>query len=545
MRSRGPIPHPKALVLIGLAALVLFAFSGMLQNGFIHYDDHVYVTDNPHVKGGLSARGVRWAFSATDAGFWHPLTWLSLMADAQCFHLNPAGYHGTSLLLHLATTGLLFLVLAGLTGSVGRSAFVAALFGIHPLQVEPVAWVAARKDVLSAFFWVAAIGIYGWYAVRPGFLRYAALVAAFALGLASKPMVVTLPLILLLLDVWPLNRLTDGDGSRIPDERTRFRPVSWKTALAEKIPLVMMAAGAVAVTLFAEGKVGALKSLESFSLSQRIANALVSYVRYAGKVLWPSDLSIHYAHPGNWPLWAVAGSAILLAGVTLAVLRRLRPNPYLAVGWLWFVVTLLPVIGIVQIGSHAMADRYAYVPSIGLFLMIAWGIPDLAGRRFSARAVGPAAAILLLAALAVVSRSQVSHWRNAVTIFRHAAQVEPNNALVQNNLGAALTRAGNPAEAVGPLQEALRIRPDYVEAAFNLGSALAEKGDPEGALFWYDRALALHSEFAEAYNNKGILAARGGHLVEAAGLFRKALAIRPDYEDARLNLEKVMAAGRP
>lgn len=545
MRIPGPVPRSKRLLLIGLAALVLVSFSGVFQHDFIHYDDHVYVTDNPHVRGGLTVEGVRWALTATDAGFWHPLTWLSLMADAQLFRLNPGGFHGTSLLLHLATTALLFLVLSGLTGSIGKSAFVAALFGVHPLQVEPVAWVAARKDVLCAFFWVAAIGAYGWYALRPGALRYGALAAAFGLSLAAKPMAATLPLVLMLLDVWPLNRPAGADGSRMLDVATPFRTASWKRLVAEKVPLLMMAAGALAVTFLAEGKIGALKSLEAFTVPQRIANALVSYARYLGKALWPTDLAVHYAHPGDWPLWAVAGSAVLLAVVTLAVLRRFRRCPFLAIGWFWFLVTLLPVSGIVQVGSHAMADRYAYLPSIGLFLMVAWGVPELLGKRLSSRAgVLAAAAVLLLAVLMMTSRHQVSHWRDAVSVFRHAARVEPQNALVQNNLGAALARSGRSNEAEGPLREALRIRPDYTEAAFNLGSVLAEEGNPDEAVFWYDRALALHPRFAEAYNNKGVLAARCGRFEEAAGLFEAALSIRPGYEDARRNLERVLAEGR-
>ncbi len=542
------LPHWKALILIGLAVLVLFSFYGTFQNNFIHYDDHVYVTDNPHVRGGLSGEGIRWAFTATDAGFWHPLTWLSLMADAQLFRLNPAGYHGTNLLLHLLTTTLLFLVLSGMSGQVWPSAFAAALFGVHPLQVEPVAWVAARKDVLCAFFWVTSMWLYGWYALRPGFLRYGALAVVFSMGLMAKPMVVTLPFILLLLDVWPLNRLSFGGGSEIflQGGRRHFRSVTWKSAILEKVPLLVMAAGVISVTFFAEAKAGALKALDSFPLSERVGNALVSYVRYLGKTLWPTDLSIHYAHPGGWPLWIIVGSAVLLTVITLAVLKAFRKRPYLVTGWFWFLFTLLPVIGIVQIGSHAMADRYAYLPSIGLFLMVAWGGAGCVKNRLPSRArFLPVAAVLsLLAAFAVASRNQVAYWQDAVSVFRHAAQVEPNNALVQNNLGAALTRAGKSADAVGPLREALRIRPDYAEAAFNLGSAQAEKGNREEALFWYDRALELHPGFAEAYNNKGILAAQSGHFSEAAELFRQALEIRPDYREARSNWERVMAEHR-
>ncbi|MGV8081240.1 MAG: tetratricopeptide repeat protein [Syntrophales bacterium] len=543
-----PFTHWKTWVILGLAALVLLSFQGVFQSDFIHYDDHVYVTDNPHVRGGLSGEGIQWAFTATDAGFWHPLTWLSLMADAQLFHLNPAGYHGTNLLLHLLTTILLFVVLSGITGQGWPSAFAAALFGLHPLHVEPVAWVAARRDVLSALFWVSSVGIYGWYALRPGLLRYAVLAAVFFMGLMAKPMVVTLPFVLLLLDIWPLNRLVFGGGRETVarDGALRFRPATWKVLLLEKLPLLVMSAGIVSVTFFAEAKAGALKPLEAFSLPERLGNVLVSYVRYLGKTIWPADLSIHYAHPGSWPLWVVIGSAVLLAAITLAVLGAFRKRPYLMTGWFWFLGTLLPVIGIVQIGSHAMADRYAYLPSIGLFLMVAWGGADCLKARFPSRArfLSAAVALLLLATFAAVSRNQVSHWRDAVSIFRHAARVEPNNSLVQNNLGAALSRAGKSDDAIGPLREALRIRPDYAEAAFNLGSVLAEKGDREEALLWYDRALALQPGFAEVYNNKGILAAESGHFREAAELFQKALKIRPDYRDARSNWERVTAEHR-
>jgi hypothetical protein len=531
------------LVLIGLAALVLLSFSGVFQNGFVHYDDHVYVTDNPHVRGGLSWEGVRWALTATEAGFWHPLTWLSLMADAQAFRLNPAGYHGTSLLLHLLTTGLLFFVLSGLTGSVWRSAFAAALFGVHPLQVEAVAWVAARKDVLSAFFWVLSLGVYGWYALRPGLLRYVSLLAVFALGLASKPMVATLPLVLLLLDVWPLRRPVRGDGTRLLGGVTRFRPAAVGRLLLEKVPLAVMAALAVAVTVLAEGKAGALKSLESFTVFQRVANAVVSYVRYLGKVLWPADLSIHYGHPGDWPVWAVAGSALLLAVISVAVLSRFRKAPYLGVGWLWFLVTLLPVIGLVQIGIHSMADRYAYLPSIGLFLMASWGLADLSRGWLPSRpAAAAAVAFAVLAVLAVVTWNQVSHWRSAVTVFRHAARVEPANALVLNNLGGFLFEEGNYREAEKVLREVVRLFPSAGGFRSNLANTLYEQGSWGEAAAEYREALRLGYRKADTYADLGMALLKLGQREEGLRMLGKALELDPGNARAREHLKQ--AGGR-
>jgi len=457
--------HQHGLVLLlGLFLMILtFAtFEQVRTYDFINYDDNRYITENQHVQSGLTLEGVTWAFTTTHAANWHPLTWLSHMLDCQLYGLNPSGHHLTNLVFHIASTLLLFLVLERMTGALWRSAFVAALFALHPLHVESVAWAAERKDVLSTFFWMLTMWTYVHYVERPGFNRYLLVLLSFVLGLLSKPMLVTLPFVLLLVDYWPLGRFQFG---RLSGDRRSHTPKSSDTGdqksivlrlIREKVPFFVLCAISSILTIFAQQKIGALGSLESYTLGSRIANASVSYVRYIEKMVWPRHLAVLYPYQQMLPIWKVLGSGLLLVGVSVLVIRAVRKHPYLGVGWFWYLGTLIPVIGLVQVGKQAMADRYTYVPLIGLFVMIAWGVPDLlAGWRFR-KVVLSISTGLLLSLLMIVTNLQVKHWQNDITLFEHTLAATSNNFIIHYNLGVAFDRQGKTQEAIAHFAEALR-----------------------------------------------------------------------------------------
>ena len=461
------------------------------------------------------------------------------MLDCQLFGLRPGLHHLTSLLFHLANCVLLFLILRKMTGALWRSAFVAALFAIHPLHVESVAWVAERKDVLSAFFWFLTIWAYARYAEQPGLRRYLLVLLFFGLGLMSKPMVVTLPFVLLLLDYWPLGRLQWQNVRTVSEfdipGASLFRLI-W-----EKIPLFALTAATIIATVVVQEKVGALKSLEAFPLQTRIANALVSYISYMAKMIWPHKLAVYYPHPGTIPVWQVAGSGLLLLCVSVLVIKAAKNRPYLAVGWLWYLGTLVPVIGLVQVGSQAMADRYTYLSLVGLFIMIAWGLPGLlAGWHHRRNAFAIASAILLLGCV-VGTWWQVGHWQNSTTLFQHTVKVTSDNHFAHNNLGVALARGGRLDEATYHYSQALRIKPDRAEVHNNLGNALAAQGNVDRAVGHYYQALEIDPHNARAYNNLGNLLANQGKTEEAINHYTEALKLEPDYAGAHYNLGTVLA----
>jgi tetratricopeptide (TPR) repeat protein len=521
-----------ALLLLVIA--VGTAFWPVLHNGFVSYDDEKYVTRNRHVQMGLGAESLRWALTTFEAANWHPLTWASHMLDWQLWGERPLGHHLSSLLLHLSNTLLLFLLLERMTRAVWRSALVAALFGVHPLHVESVAWVAERKDVLSTLFWLLTIGAYLRYARDPSVRRYAVLSISRTLGLCSKPMLVTVPFTLLLLDYWPLGRWSaDTQG------RTALR------LIREKLPLFLLSAAASVVTLAAQRSARALGTLDSYSLSDRLANAAVSYSAYLWKAIWPVSLAVHYPHPREaLPAWMPLFAALLLVAITVSVFRVRRRCPYLLIGWLWYLGTLVPVIGLVQVGQQAMADRYSYVPLIGPCIMLAWGAPDLlAGvgrsdgapprpRRVALALVSGAVIVMLI----VATWFQLRHWRDSVTLFERALAVTESNAVAHNGLGLALATAGRPEEAIAHYRAALEIQPRHAEAHNNLAGALAVSGRVDEAIGHYERALSIDRRYPEALNNLGVALAQQGRVAEALERFRAALAIRPDYGKAHANL---------
>ncbi len=541
-----------------LAVVTLAAFWQVIGSQFINYDDDDYVTANPHIR----SLDIAWAFTTFREANWHPLTWISHMIDYRLFGMNPAGPHAVNLLIHIASVILLFLVLRRMTGLIWTSAFVAALFAVHPLHVESVAWVAERKDVLGGFFWMLTMLLYVRYTERPGVRRYIPVVVAFALGLMCKPMLVTLPFILLLLDFWPLQRLgisRRGGLQRPPAGQaskptpTECRPEGGRPLKAsptvigviyEKMPLIGMAVASGIVTFAAQHRGLAVGSLEHYPLGVRIANALVAYVAYLVKTVYPTKLAVFYPHPGSsLPGWQVIGSGILLIGITALVIRSARSRPHLLVGWLWYVITLLPVIGLVQVGMQAMADRYTYIPLIGVFLMLGYGSMGVweYGRPDSRTPTPPhphtpILSILVIAVLLPITWRQVGYWHDSETLFRHALAVTRNNAVAENNLGLALIADGNLDEGIRHHYCAVDANPGWADAHYSLGAALLEKSDIPDAVSEFEKTLALDPNHAQALNNLGTILMQTDDLLRAIENLRRAVQVRPDYAQAHNNL---------
>jgi len=515
---------------------------------FVNLDDDKYIVENSHVRKGLTRESVIWAFTATDVANWHPLTWLSHMLDVQLYNLIPKGHHLTSVLLHLVNSLLLFLIFKRMTGTLWRSGFVAALFALHPLHVESVAWVAERKDVLSTFFLFLTLLSYIRYVEGPGLYGYLLIILFFTLGLMAKPMLVTLPFLLLLLDFWPLERFKLGQSGNShtatnqPASHTKKPRRQIFRLLVEKIPLFALAAISSAVTFIVQKSGGAVGTLETYPFQIRLANALVSYARYVIKMIWPQNLAVFYPHPGqSLPMWQAALAGLLLLVISTAVIRVGRRYPYLPVGWLWYVGTLVPVIGLVQVGSQAMADRYTYVPLIGLFIIVAWGVSDwVESWRYGKPALA-LATTSLLSVLMVCAFLQVSHWKNSLTLFDHALRVTENNSQMHNNLGNVLSEKGKLQEAISHYTSALKINPNYGEAHINLGVALANQGKLEDAIEHYSAAVRLKPNSPELQNNLGIALFRRGHIPGAIDHYLAAVQLKPDYAEAHNNLGNALA----
>jgi tetratricopeptide (TPR) repeat protein len=583
------------LIPLLLALITLLIYLPVRHFSFLRFDDADYVTDNGMVQSGLTWAGVKWAFTTFHASNWHPLTWLSHMLDVTLFGTGPAGPHLVNVALHTANTVLLFLVLLKFTArqarALWRSALVAALFALHPLHVESVAWVAERKDVLSTFFFLLTLlayeryvsgvrgrvpGIEGTSNIEGGGKEnvqhstfniqhsrdgspdhrsqvtdhrspyYALCLFLFALGLMSKPMLVTAPFVLLLLDFWPLARVSgpgcqvSGADSSLTQHATRNTQYAIRNTLLplllEKIPFFLLAALSCVLTFAAQKHGGAVRSLTSFPIGERLGNALVSYAQYLGKTFWPFDLAIFYPHPGQWPAAQIVLAGVVIAAVCVAVVWLGRRIPFAAMGWFWFLGTLVPTIGLVQVSNQSMADRYTYLPSIGLFIMIAWGLGEAVSRRRGHKAAIGIAMGLVLIACAVRTGDQLRYWRDGESLFRHALAVTDRNFVAHNNLGNVLMDKGEVDEAMTHYQTALEIQPRYADALNNLGSAQLEKDRVDEAIASYEKALALQPDFALAHNNLGNALLRKGHVDEAIAQYRKTLAFRPDYANAWNNL---------
>ena len=542
-------PATRLGISLFLLVAVLAVFWPLQDHGFVNFDDSTYICNNSQVRNGLTWHGLVWAVTTTHANFWHPLTWLSHMLDCELYGLNPAGHHLTNLLVHMANALLLFLVFHRMTHAVWKSAFVAALFALHPLHVESVAWASERKDVLSTLFWILTMGAYASYVEAPGAKRYLLVLVCFVLGLMAKPMLVTLPFVLLLLDYWPLGRwpfkpLAHAHPPQVEDlNHANDQGKRVTHLLVEKGPLLVFAVGFSIVAFLAQEHGGATKSFASFPMEVRVANALLSYVGYMGKMLWPKNLAVFYPHPGSTvTLWQSVPAGLLLAALSVLTIRLAKGQPYLAVGWLWYLGTLLPVIGLVQVGDHAMADRYTYVPLIGLFIVMAWGLPDILARWPYRRAALATLIAGLVAALMICSRLQVRYWQDSITLFQHALCVAPDNPPAHTNLGVAFAGQGEVEKAIWHYAEALRIEPNYLEARINLGGALAGQGKLEEAIAHYLEALRIKPDFADAHYNLGNALSRRGRLADAIAHYSEAVRIKPDDAEAHNNLGIALAS---
>ena len=546
-----------AMLALALMLVTLLVFVRALQCGFVDYDDGDYITGNAQVQAGLTWAGVKWAFTTGCASNWHPLTWLSHMLDAQLYGLDPAGHHLTSVALHAMNAGLVFLFLARLTGATWRSLIVAVFFALHPLRVESVAWISERKDVLSFCFGMLALLAYSGYVresairnaqpkgnpkpkprSRSGGWAYGLALLCFALSLLSKPMLVTLPCVLLLLDYWPLGRMS---GVRREVSGKPQGEVPWLRLAAEKLPFLMLAIASSVVTFLVQRQGGAVASVTGLPLGARVENSFIAYVRYLFKTVWPADLATLYPHPGHWPSWQVLAAVLLLLAIsTLLVLRR-RVWPFALVGWLWFVGTLVPVIGLVQVGIQSMADRYTYLPSVGLLVAAVWLAHD-AVARLRAKPAGAALAVVGFAVVcAGLTWRQIGFWKNTETLFGRAVAVTRDNYLAYNNLGFYLANHGRYAEAITNYQASVRIKPDYEDALNNLGHALAELGRNTEALPFYEAALRVKPRHVEVNNNYGNALSGVGRLDEAIAHYEIALAENPAHADTHSNLGVALA----
>ena len=500
-----------------IVAVTVAAFAALRNSDFVNFDDDHYVYRNRLVRGGFSWSFLRWALTTVDVYNWHPLTWLSLGLDHELYGLDPRGYHATNLALHIANSVFLLWLLARMTGNVARSACAAAFFAMHPLHVESVVWISERKDVLSTFFWLATMAVYYRYCRRPGWLLYGAVLATFLLGLMAKPMLVTLPFVLLLMDYWPISR-TEFIPFRSPAKAT------WIWLVAEKIPLFVLSAASSAITFLAQKWGGAIRAGEEYPLTGRLVNVPLNYVAYLRRMFWPADLAVLYPYPHDLPpLWQPIAASVLLLAITLAVFWFVKRLPYLFVGWFWFLGTLFPVMGIVQVGQQATADRYMYVPMIGLLIALCWGIGDMAIRLRWPKPLVTVAAGFLLAGCAVATWVQVGYWRDGPTLWRRASRVAPRSPMVLNNLAVSLADRGLNDQAEQYLRTCLRIDPNWRQAHLNLGMILIQSGRKEEAIKELKAAMGDQPDM----QNLGLLAEVQGDTQRAIDCYRKDVANDP------------------
>ncbi|MBI4558406.1 MAG: tetratricopeptide repeat protein [Candidatus Hydrogenedentes bacterium] len=524
------------LALSALAAAIILVFARLALNDFIDLDDHLYVTRNLFVQSGLTPGNLARAFTYTEIGHWHPITWISHMLDCQLFGLNPGAHHCVSLLFHLANSLLLYHVLRRMTGAPGRSLMVAALFALHPFHVEPVASISSRKDLISALFWLLTMLAYLNYTRQPTVRRWLMVAVCLVLGLMAKPMLVTLPLVLLLMDYWPLNRWDTGVNQSQP----------WRTSrtllVAEKVPLLILAFLSCAITYHTAQSSGIIRTFHDARLSVRLINGVVSYGTYLFKTIVPHSFAIFYPNPTSIPpAWQVAVSLfVLIAGTATAVLWW-RRAPYFFLGWWWFIVSLLPVIGVVQYGTHVQADRYTYIPLIGLFIALTWAIADGWQKRDISERALIALATVLLIGLGLMSVLQVGHWRNAETVYTHALRVTRDNYMAHNNLGTALLERGVTDKAFQHFLSAARLKPDFSPAQFNLGFVFARQGNFDNALAHYERALELSPRDADTHAHLAEALSHLNRHDEALGHYQSAVRLAPSRGDLRCNLGNELA----
>lgn len=516
------------MIVLVLAVAGLILYSRTSTNSFISLDDPTYITENPVVREGLTTQGIAWAFTSTYAENWHPITWLSHMLDIQIFGLSPAGHHIASALLHILNTLILFFVLSIMTGKSLRSAFVAALFLVHPLHVESVAWVSERKDVLCTFYSLLTVWAYVRFAERSSARWYALALVFFACALMAKPMAVTLPFVLLLIDWWPLGRLRVGAAWE-QSSPLRLAEARLPRLLLEKIPFLILTIGSSVITVIAQKAF-----VQPITFQARLTNALSSYATYLGKTFWPSGLSIYYPHRGYLiPFWEITLVIALLASLTILVMYLARRFPYLAFGWLWYIGTLVPVIGLVQVGAQAMADRYTYVPLIGIFIAVSWGISDLVRRWAVPKWVLPVCSTTVLLVLATLTWTQLGYWKNDLTLYRHAVDIDEDNWIAQNTLGALLGSEGRFDEAIPHLVKSINVNPAYADPYFNLGVAHYRKGDRQEAVRYYRESLRIEPGNASRRLVLARVLEEMGRREEATEEYHEVLRIDPDNKEVQ------------
>jgi len=548
----------KYFIVIFLIVSSFIAYGRILGNGFVCFDDIEYITSNDYIKSGINPESIKWAFSAVVCSNWHPLTLLSHTLDWSLFGANTSGHHFINLLLHIGTVLFLFSFLNRMTKNLWSSAFVAALFALHPLRVESVAWAAERKDVLSMFFGLASIYAYALYAESSKPSKYFLCLILFALSLMAKPMLVTLPFVLLLLDYWPLSRwqkvstpvnvpvsVVKKTGKKKNKQRkansikeknismplTNRSPII-RSLLWEKAPFIFLTIVSSIVTIRAQNKSGSVISMEHISFLERIANAIISYVSYLGKTFWPVDLAVFYPYGHSFPFWEVLVSCFILLGITIVVIYAFKKLPFLFMGWFWYFGTLIPVIGLVQVGEQAMADRYTYLPSIGIAIGLAWGIPLLFPREDMRKKILFPAGIAVLIILAVLTWQQCGYWKNSIELFNHALQVTKNNNYAHESIGSVLLDEGKNEAAIEHYNEALRIKSDNAYIHFNRGLAFFRLGQPQRAIEDYNEAILLKPDFTDAYNNRGNSYAKLGQYQNAIEDYNKAVYLNHNYADA-------------
>jgi len=562
------------LIIYLLLILITFAvFCQVNQYKFVNFDDQAYVTENSHIQSGITLDGFRWAFSTRYFDLWNPLVWLSFMFDYQLHGLNAGGYHLTNLILHIMSALLLFWLFNRMTAAIWRSAFVAFLFALHPLHVESVAWIAERKDVLSAFFWMLTLCLYVYYTERPAIRRYLLVILCFACALMSKPMVVTLPIVMMLLDYWPLDRLQSRKivtnmpevmsvstnkrkkKSKLKTESIKKNTSSssiWKLSerriagiipiwqLKEKIPFFILSAIIIIITICNPNTINMSESpiLKQFPLISRLANAPVAFVTYLVKTFWPYDMAVFYPFSDHIFLWQVWGSSLLILIITTAIIIMMKRLPYLFAGWMWFGVAIAPVIGIIQISlttPYTIADRYHYLPSIGLGVILAWGIPSLIKSEAIRKKVIFPAGIIFLAILSLISWNQCGYWKDGITLFSHALKVTDNNWLAYGGRGRVYADIGNHKQAIGDLEKAIEIKPRYAEAYNNRGFSYNALGNYKQAIEDYNKAIEIKPRYAEAYNNRGLAYNALGNYKQAIEDYNKAIEIKPDHAIVHYN----------
>ncbi len=560
------------LICLALVMITVITFWSLKDCDFINLDDNVYVYNNAYVQSGLNANSIKQVFSFSSelvkkSGNWHPLTWLSLMLDYQIFGLNPHGYHLINLLFHVMNTILLFLVLRRMTKKLWPSAFVAALFAIHPLHVESVAWIAERKDVLSTFFWMLTMGAYSYYVEHPGFRRYCFVLLFFALGLMAKPMLVTLPFVLLLLDYWPLQRfqeikpdykvqtevlksVTSDKQKKKPKRKDAVKEIlevkkpadpeyKWSliySLLWEKVPLFVLAIFSSVATYIAQQNRGYVQSFEAFPMIVRIGNAFVSYIAYIGKMIWPNNLAVFYPHPEKVIFGQVFWSVLLLIVITLAIFWMVKKSPYLAAGWLWYIGTLVPVIGIVQVGGQAMASRYTYIPLIGLLIIVAWGVPELLKKLNYRKEILFTLSILIILCLSIKAWTQVGYWQNSIKLYDHILEVTDHNWAIYYDRGVAYAALGNYNQAIEDYSMAIKSKSDYYPEAYNnRGVVYYQLGNCKQAIEDYSMAIKINPGTIKSYNNRGNAYYQLGNYKQAIEDYSMVIEINPDYLEAYFN----------